>query len=480
MQHFYDWYPLQQDDRPWLVIGKGPTFDRRGEFDLGQYRLLGINHVPRDLPVEVSHIIDIDVIVDCGDAIEKNARFVVLPWMPHVKNAVGNTTLAQYCQDIPVLRRMDAEGRVLWYDLVTAPVKHDGRRSVDATFFSAEAAISLLANSGAKKIRTLGVDGGDAYSGAFDDLRNVTRLNNGHTSYDLQFAGIAKTIFRTGIDFSPITELSPVKIYVGAEVEQRLAVRVLDYSIRRHASISTELVSLHECGIQFKLPEKLENRPRTPFSFHRFAIPGLNGFKGKAIYVDSDMMVFQDIRKLWSMPFNGADLLAVGAVDDPSRRPQFSVMLLNCETLKWSIPEIVERLDRGELTYETLMYDMCVAPRISPSISRHWNSLEHYEKGNTCLLHYTDMKRQPWAWTRNELGYLWIDYLRDAIRDGFISREEVQEDIERGWVRPSLLWEMDRGIDLASYPGRLLAPVARYLDRDFVAPWKSLVLPKAS
>ncbi|MFP5441828.1 MAG: glycosyltransferase [Gammaproteobacteria bacterium] len=480
MQHFYDWFSSRQDSRPWLVAGKGPTFDRRGEFDLEAYRLLGLNHVARDLPVEVSHAIDIDVIIEHGESIARNARYIVLPWRPHVGNQVGNKTLREYCSEVPLLERLDAEGRVLWYDLSTSPEKSDPRPTVDATFFSAEAAINLLANAGAKKIRSIGVDGGDAYSNAFADLSNVTRLNNGHPNYDLQFAGIARTIFRTGIDFAPVTEPSPVKVYVGAEKEQRLAVRVLDYSIKRHASMTTEVIPLDDCHIEFKLPEKQENRPRTPFSFHRFAIPELNGHRGKAIYVDSDMMVFQDIRKLWSLPFDGADLLAVGDVDAPNRRPQFSVMLLDCEALQWSVPDIVRRLDNGEFTYEKLMYDMCVARRVSPTISKYWNGLEHYEKGKTCLLHYTDMPRQPWINAINPLGYLFVEYLRDAIRDGFITDAEVDEHIVRGWVRPSLRWQLDSGpIDIGRHPGRLLLPYARWLDRKFVPPYKKLRAAKS-
>ena len=37
--------------RPWLVLGKGPTFDRREDFDLGRYNLLALNHVVRALKV---------------------------------------------------------------------------------------------------------------------------------------------------------------------------------------------------------------------------------------------------------------------------------------------------------------------------------------------------------------------------------------------------------------------------------------------
>jgi hypothetical protein len=37
-------------DRPWLVLGKGPSFSRRAEFPLGEYNLMGLNNVVGELP----------------------------------------------------------------------------------------------------------------------------------------------------------------------------------------------------------------------------------------------------------------------------------------------------------------------------------------------------------------------------------------------------------------------------------------------
>ena len=56
-------------------------------------------------------------------------------------------------------------------------------------------------------------------------------------------------------------------------------------------------------------------------------------------------------------------------------------MLLNCDELKWNLPDIVAALDRGDLTYETLMYDMAVARSVRAAIDPSWNSLERYVPG---------------------------------------------------------------------------------------------------
>ena len=471
MKSFFDWFAeTQRGDQPWLILGKGPSFNRQHEFDLSAYRRVSLNHVVREGPVELAHIIDIDVVAACGDALVAQAGALVMPWMPHVKNFVGDKTLAQWAEELPALRRLDAEGRLLWYDLRTTKIRHGMHPVVDARAFSAEAALELLGLAGAKTVRSLGIDGGASYATSFDDLKDVTRLNNGQPSYDLQFEGFARTIHRTGVDYAPLTIAAPIRVYVGSQEEQMLAVKVLEHSIRRHASMTTQVVPLHRAGLEFARPKDAKNQPRTPFSFQRFGIPMLAGYRGRAIYVDSDMQVFRDIRELWTLPFDGADLLACPAADGTQRRPQFSVMLLDCERLRWTPQLVVESLDSGRLSYETLMYDMALAASVKAAIPASWNSLEHFDAAQTRLLHYTDMNKQPWVYRRNRWGHLWTRELIAAIDDGFVTVDEVQEHVERGWVRPSLLAQV-RGE--RERPGPVPG-IGWWQDRRFVAPYKSL------
>ena len=49
------------EPKPWLVLGKGQTFSRRGEFPLEDYLLMGLNNVVNEQSVDVAHIIDIEV-----------------------------------------------------------------------------------------------------------------------------------------------------------------------------------------------------------------------------------------------------------------------------------------------------------------------------------------------------------------------------------------------------------------------------------
>lgn len=482
--NFFDWWKQGGGrDKPWLILGKGPSFARRVDYDLSAYDLLGLNHVCREQKVRLAHIIDFDVVDQVGEALLTQAEYVVMPWRPHVRREgdllaplrssptkLSPAPLDQLARSHPILGRLWAEGRLLWYNLGSASEPEGASPVIRVQFFSVEAALGLLAAAGARRARSLGIDGGASYSQAFDDLKGTALLANGRTSFDAQFASLARIIMSTSIDYAPLDVESPVRVFVATTEAQMLSVKVLEYSIRKHASLSVDVFPMHRATIDVPTPKSPKNLPRTPFSFQRFLIPALKQFKGRAIYLDSDMQVFRDIREVWTLPFNGADLLAAREPDSTGRKPQFSVMLLDCEALRWDIAEIVAALDAGRLTYETLMYQMAVARNIRADIPHQWNSLERYVEGETRLLHYTDMTTQPWVYTAHPFGEIWCRDLLEAIDAGAIERDMVRHHVEQGWVRPSLLHQVEQRVtDPAKIPANVIAG-----DEKFRAPFKDL------
>jgi len=96
MQDFFQWFEAQVDkSRPWLILGKGPSFSKRSEFDVRQYYTLSLNHAVREQAVTVAHMIDYDVVDACGESLLTNAEYLVLPWIPHINNRPGRQNLEE-------------------------------------------------------------------------------------------------------------------------------------------------------------------------------------------------------------------------------------------------------------------------------------------------------------------------------------------------------------------------------------------------
>jgi lipopolysaccharide biosynthesis glycosyltransferase len=240
-----------------------------------------------------------------------------------------------------------------------------------------------------------------------------------------------------------------IRVFVGTDRSQYLAVPVLEHSIKRHTTAQVEVIPMLDLPVP--VPKDPRNGQRTGFSFSRFCIPKLAGYQGKAIYMDADMLVFKDIQELWNIPFDGAKIViqqevkfeeeTTRKIGAPKRRKkQCAVMLLDCERLDWDIERIVADMDEGKYDYESLMYDLCILgdSEIKFGVPFEWNSLEHYDS-ETRLIHYTDVYTQPWTYAGNKLGYLWYNEVRLMLKTGVLKWDQLEKDIELGYFRPSLV-----------------------------------------
>lgn len=241
-----------------------------------------------------------------------------------------------------------------------------------------------------------------------------------------------------------------VRVFVGTDRSQLLAVKVLEHSIKRNTQLDVEVTPMLDLPV--RQPKDPRNYKRTGFSFSRFCIPKLAGYTGKAIYMDADMLVLKDISSLWNISFDGAKVIiqqdippehqVTNKAGAPNKRiKQCAVMLLDCDSLTWEIDSIIDDLDQEKYNYEMLMYDLCILDEkkdIKYGIPFEWNSLEYYDK-DTCLIHYTDMSTQPWVYSGNRYDSIWFAEIQMMLRDGSLTWQELNQEIELGYFRPSLI-----------------------------------------
>lgn len=259
-----------------------------------------------------------------------------------------------------------------------------------------------------------------------------------------------------------------IKVYVGGDRSQQIAIPVLEHSIRRNTAAEVELIPMVDLPVP--QPKDPRNWQRTGFSFSRFCIPKLAGYKGKAIYLDADMLVLNDIQELWNIPFDGAKVIIQKEVkfEEESKRKvgsprmrkiQSAVMVLDCERLDWDIHTIIDGLDAEYYNYDQLLHHLCILDEkdIKYGVPFEWNSLEHWDRG-TRLIHYTDVSTQPWVACGNKLGSFWFNEVRQMISQGVINPKLLQQEIDLGYLRPSLL----RDINFRHYISSFLL---KYWDR---------------
>jgi hypothetical protein len=254
-----------------------------------------------------------------------------------------------------------------------------------------------------------------------------------------------------------------INIFVGCADSEQLPFKVLEYSIRKNTDHEISILPLGNVGIKIPTPIDPGNRARTTFSFQRFLIPELMGYKGKAIYLDSDMIVFKDIGELYSEDVESV-VLRTHDYDT-------SVILINCDRADWNIETIVRNLDQQCVSYQGLFSDL---QKLGSPISPIWNSHDRlldgnphgYKKEKTALLHYTTTKTQPWLARGHPLEHLWFEYLYEMLELQIMSKQFVEDAVTNRYLRPSILYQIrNRSLSSADLPRRV-----RQLDRGFISP----------
>lgn len=95
--------------------------------------------------------------------------------------------------------------------------------------------------------------------------------------------------------------MEPIRIFIGHDHVEEVAFHVLCNSIWRRASVPVSIIPIMKHQM-----DTLIDRPREPeqsneFTFTRWLVPYLCHYSGYAIFMDCDMLVMDDIAKLWAL-----------------------------------------------------------------------------------------------------------------------------------------------------------------------------------
>ena len=199
-----------------------------------------------------------------------------------------------------------------------------------------------------------------------------------------------------------MAKIDTIPVFIGYDPREAIAFHTCVNSIIRHA---TQPVSIHPLALNLLSGYKETHTDGSNhFIYSRFLVPYMAGYVGRAIFIDGDMIVKDDIAKLWSMSEElGAFDVAVVKHDyktkmttkylgakneDYPRKNWSSVMLFNCMTMpcRKLTPEYIQEATGSHLHRFEWTRDERVA-----ELPKEWNWLaeEYDDNPDAKLVHYT-------------------------------------------------------------------------------------------
>jgi lipopolysaccharide biosynthesis glycosyltransferase len=196
-----------------------------------------------------------------------------------------------------------------------------------------------------------------------------------------------------------------IRIYVGYDPREAAAYHVFCQSVMEKASRPCAFIPLHRPMLQ---DFDGQRDGTNAFIYSRFLVPYLENYRGWALFVDGDMVVRDDIAKLWDLRSENSFNKAVAVVkheyktrqprkyigtpmeaqnDDYPRKNWSSVMLWNCghSANMRLTPEVVRDSPGSFLHRFQWLADEQVG-----ELPAEWNCLVgEQDTSSAALLHYT-------------------------------------------------------------------------------------------
>lgn len=191
-----------------------------------------------------------------------------------------------------------------------------------------------------------------------------------------------------------------IPVFIGYDPREAIAYHVCVNSIIRH---STSPVAIHPVALNlFQDYTETHKDGSNHFIYTRFLVPYLMNWSGWAIFIDGDMVVRDDITKLWQLREIDKDVMVVkhdyktrmtekylgSKNEDYPRKNWSSVILWNCNSFpnRKLTPEFVQKATGAELHRFSWIKDQRIG-----TLPPEWNWLpDEYGKNDQAkLLHYT-------------------------------------------------------------------------------------------
>ena len=217
-----------------------------------------------------------------------------------------------------------------------------------------------------------------------------------------------------------------INVFIGYDSKEKVAYNVLSHSIIQNSTKPVAITPIALNNIKDDFIRERNNLSSTEFSFSRFIIPHLMNYQGWALFMDCDMLMFEDIAELWRMRDDSkaiqvckhdyipkTDTKFLGQVQTKYPKKNWSsFMLMNCKKCTTLTPDYVNKASGLELH----QFKWLESEDLIGEIPLEWNWLvgEYEHKEDVKNVHYTE-------------GGPWFDDYKncDYSQDWFLNYKEM-------------------------------------------------------
>lgn len=199
--------------------------------------------------------------------------------------------------------------------------------------------------------------------------------------------------------------MTPIRVFVGYDNRLPVAFQTLVHSITQRCSKPVTFCPINLNNITDIFNRPANNLQSTEFSFSRFLTPYLSNYEGWSIFMDNDIILLDDIAKLYDLRDEQYSVMCVKHDHHPTEKKKFmgsvqtsyekknwsSVMIFNNAKCKKLTPEYVNTASGLELhQFKWLDSDEQIG-----ALPLEWNYLAAYTEenegrvSNPSLVHYT-------------------------------------------------------------------------------------------
>lgn len=243
----------------------------------------------------------------------------------------------------------------------------------------------------------------------------------------------------------------PVRVFIGSGEASLLERKTLIHSLHKNSRRKLDVYVFNgthnsiehndEPPVLADMPLWIKYKNYTEFSNYRWLIPAICGHQGRAIFLDSDMVCLGDIGELFDTDMQGNAMLAKAEAYKGKQSWGMSNILFDCSKCHFDLEQIFREIENGQFT-NTEFHQMAPAflamhPYAMGKLDPNWNSFDHFDE-HTKLIHYTNLRTQPWKFSGHPHESLWFKYFNDARKSGLISNSDIDTTLARAYARQDI------------------------------------------